>query len=95
MEKIKDVKIGVIVSASKTLDYMTTNKYATIEEVMDHIMKSISSNNEIVNCGIIASANFTYNYKMKNYLLKNKEIFSEVTKSMNDILSQIESFQVA
>lgn len=95
MEKIKDVRIGVIVSASKTLDYMTANKYATIEEVMDHVMKSISSDDEIVNCGIIASANFTYNYKMKNYLLKNKEILSEVTRSMKEILSQIENFQVA
>lgn len=95
MEKIKDVKIGVIVSASKTLDYITANKYATIEEVMDHIMKSISSNDEIVNCGIIASANFTYNYKIKNYFLKNKEILGEVTKSMKDILFQIENFQVA
>lgn len=95
MEKIKDVRIGIIVSASKTFDYMALNKYATIEEVMDHIMKSISSDDENVNCGIIASANFTYNYKMKNYLLKNKEILSEVTRSMNEIISQIESFQVA
>jgi vacuolar-type H+-ATPase subunit E/Vma4 len=91
MEKIKDVRIGIIVSASKSLDYMNINKYATIEEVMEHVLKSVFSDDEMVNCAIIASANFTYNYKMRNFLFKNKEILKEVTKSTNNIISQIES----
>lgn len=95
MEKIKDVKIGVIVSASKTLDYMDVNKYATIEEVIKHVMDLVDSSNEFVKRGIIASANFTYKYKMKNYLLKNKEILREVTRSMNNIISRIENVQMA
>lgn len=91
MEKIKDVKIGMIASASKTIDYIGMNKYATIEEVIKHVMDLIDSNDEFVKRGIIASANFTYNYKMKNYILKNKEILREVTKSMNDIILQIKN----
>jgi hypothetical protein len=93
MEKIKDVKIGIIASASKTLDYMNVNKYATIEEVMGHVIDLIHANDEFVKRGIIASANFTYNYKMKNYLLKDKEILREISKATNRIISEIEHIE--
>ena len=95
MEKIKDVRIGIIVSASKTLDYINLNKYATIEEVMGHVIDLIHANNEFVKRGIIASANFTYKYKMKNYLLKNKEILREISKATHRIISEIEYVEIA
>ncbi|MEK6914619.1 MAG: hypothetical protein AABW83_03115 [Nanoarchaeota archaeon] len=95
MDKIKDVKIGVIVSASKTLDYMNLNKYSTIEEVMRYVIDLVHADSEFVKRGIIASANFTYKYKTKNYLLRDKEILKEISKATDRIISEIEHFEIA
>ena len=95
VEEKNEVKIGVIVSASKTLDYMNLNKYSTIEEVMKHVIDIVHADSKFVKRGIIASANFTYKYKMKNYLLKDKEILCEISKVMDRIISQIENFEIA
>jgi len=88
VEKIKDVRIAMIAAASKTLDYIQSNKYATVEEVMSHILKEVYAHDDVKR-GAIAAANFTYKYKMKHHLLSNKEILREVSNSIGDLLSHM------
>ena len=92
MEKIKDVSIAMIAAASKTLDYIKNHKQATVEEVMDHILKEIHADRDVKR-GAIAATNFTYNYKMKHYLLSNKEILKVVSASMSQLLSHMNEIE--
>ena len=89
MEKIKDVKIAMIVAASKTLDYLKENKNADIEEVMGHILKEIRADDKAM-LGAIAATNFVYKYKMKHYLASQKEVMKNLSSSTDMLLEKIE-----
>ena len=90
MEKIKDVKIAMIVSAGKTIDYLKDNKNAIAEEIMAHVMREVYAEGKAKRAAI-ASANFVINYKRKNLSASQKEIFHNLFDNTETILSSIES----
>lgn len=89
MEKIKDVRIAMIVSAGKTVDYLKLNRDADMEEVISHIVNEVNADGK-AKLAAIATANFIINYKRKRMLGSQREIFEEIHNNREAILSSIE-----
>lgn len=90
MERIKDVKLAMMVSASKTFDYLKRNPRAEVEEVIDYVMREIYAEDEAKVAGV-AAANFVINYLRKNFLAPQKEVLQKLANNTDAILAAIDS----
>jgi len=88
MEKIKDVRLAMVVSAGKTIDYLKFNKNADAEEIINHVMREVNAVGR-AKLVAIATANFIINSQRKR-LLSQKEIFQDLHNNSETILSSIE-----
>ncbi|MEK6871607.1 MAG: hypothetical protein AABX16_01765 [Nanoarchaeota archaeon] len=89
MERIKDVKLAMMVSASKAFDYLKRNPRAEVEEVIDFVMREIYAEDEAKVAGV-AAANFVVNYVRKHFLAPQKEVLQKLVNNSDAILSEIE-----
>ncbi|MEK6830519.1 MAG: hypothetical protein AABX77_00645 [Nanoarchaeota archaeon] len=91
MEKIKDVRLAMIVSAGKTIDYLKFNKNADFEEVISQVMNEVNADGR-AKLAAIATANFIISSKRRKSLGTQKEIFEDIHNNREAILSSIEEY---
>lgn len=90
MEKIKDVKLAMMVTALAALDYLKLKPTADVESVMRHIIEKVHADNDAKIAGI-AAANFVIKYVQQNPGLSQKQVMQQLVNSTNEILDSIEN----
>lgn len=88
MEKIKDVKLAMIVASSSALTYLDKNKNADIEEVIRYVIGELKAERDAKIAGI-AAVNYILKYKQKNPRAGQKEIMQNLANSANEIFDSI------
>ena len=81
----KDVKMAMMVAASKAIEYKKKKPHAETEEILRYVMKAIIARGD-AKIGAIAAATRAVKYKEQNPDAKDKEIMQRVMNESTEIV---------
>ena len=85
----KDIGVAMIAAATKAIKYKKENPNSMIDEVINHVMRSMSYRDE-VKIGAVASASAVYNFKEKNPRANEKEVLRFIVSEMSGMINKLE-----
>jgi hypothetical protein len=88
MAKDKDVKLAMMIAASKAIEYKKKKPYAETEEILRHVMRAVNAHGD-AKIGAIAAATRAVKYKEQNPNAKDKEIMQRVMNESSEIVDLI------
>lgn len=88
MAKDKDVKLAMMIAASKAIEYKKKKPQADTEEILRHVMRAVNARGD-AKIGAIAAATRAVKYKEQNPGAKDKEIMQRVMNESSEIVDLI------
>jgi len=86
---IKDKKVIMMIAGDTAISYKKTKPAASVDEILNHVMKTIISKKDIKIFGI-AAATYALNYLNNNPNSTERKVMQSLVNESNHIIASIE-----
>jgi len=88
-EEIKEMRLAIVVGISKALEYKAQNPRADMEDILQHVMKSIKAKGD-AKLAALAAATRAIKYREKLPAEKGKKIMQLALDKTDEIILEIQ-----